>query len=267
MYTSQHSLEQPRKGWLATALTGLRTREGDRKGFTLIELIVVIIIIAILAAIAIPIFLNQRATAHRSALESDVKNSVNEVMNATGNRPDFTGAPVVETAASGNTVVAANHPVDPASFMIYGYSEGAGGIEICFDSSTSAMGEHACAQPNLARVAAESGTPGGTNPGDDEGTPGGGDDEGTPGDGGSSEGREYDAVCYDSGGYNAYNLGYSEASFGVADFDAFVSQYGMTLEDWGFPGCQSEWQLGFDDYHAGNPYNAADGSSDPYGRW
>lgn len=46
-------------------------REG---GFTLIELLVVILIIAILAAIAIPVFLNQRKKGWVSQLESALKN-------------------------------------------------------------------------------------------------------------------------------------------------------------------------------------------------
>src|SRR5690625_5662728 len=53
--------------------------DNKEKGFTLIELLVVIIIIGIRAAIAIPLFLNQRKKAEDSAAKADLSTLGNEI--------------------------------------------------------------------------------------------------------------------------------------------------------------------------------------------
>ncbi|MEQ1823097.1 MAG: type II secretion system protein GspG [Fimbriimonadaceae bacterium] len=50
-----------------------------RRGFTLVELLIVIIIIAVLTAIAAPKFANKKVSAQESAARSDLKNIRNAI--------------------------------------------------------------------------------------------------------------------------------------------------------------------------------------------
>ena len=85
-------------------------RAGDarQQGFSLIELLVVIVIIAILAAIAIPIFFNQRDKAFRSQVVAGLRD----------------GATIMHSWNSVNESYEPPHPVAASATVDMGWMEG-----------------------------------------------------------------------------------------------------------------------------------------------
>jgi prepilin-type N-terminal cleavage/methylation domain-containing protein len=117
-----------------------KSMEEKDQGFTLIELLVVIIIIGILAAIAIPIFLNQRKKAVASSMKEDLHTiATAEETYYVDNQAYFngTGVPADLKTSTGNAfaytvdanhycIVATNAGADPATLV---YNSAAGGLQ------------------------------------------------------------------------------------------------------------------------------------------
>ena len=94
-----------------------KAQEEGESGFTLIELLVVIIIIGILAAIAIPVFLNQRQKGYDAGIKSDLDNA------ATAEETYLTD----NNAYVAGTFTAASNPLASAGFKFSNVSDYSGG--------------------------------------------------------------------------------------------------------------------------------------------
>ena len=139
-----------------------RMRKGrDKRGFTLVELLVVIVVLAVLAAIVLPKFMNSGTRSKESALKSDLKllrNAVSLFQADTSAYPktladlaatsapakglDSAGAEVSITATDWHGPYIDSVPKDPISKADFSYGATSPNVGKVTSSSTATSSEN-----------------------------------------------------------------------------------------------------------------------------
>ncbi len=109
-----------------------KSMEEKDQGFTLIELLVVMIIIGILAAIAIPVFLNQRKSAHDTAIKSDLRTAATEI------EADYVTNQAYPTTDDGNDLIA--DEVELSEGVVLAYTLDADSLGYCILGTNASAG-------------------------------------------------------------------------------------------------------------------------------